>query len=167
MYNNKLVKDLDKRKLFKTNKFHDDNKEEYYWDDYDTQINTPGIKIKTYITPLELMKIHETASPTTKFIYNKITNRDRCFIEKLVLIYNSHIKTNPIQHTSTQTGYYHPVIQSQPIKPCSPVKQTQSIVCHEASTQTDNPLIPPHPEYYYPGTNNYFSPFFANFKIAK
>ena len=25
-----------KRKLFKTNIFHDDNKEEYYWDDYDT-----------------------------------------------------------------------------------------------------------------------------------
>ena len=37
MYNNKLVNDLCKRKLFKTNVYHKNNSdEEYYWDDYDT-----------------------------------------------------------------------------------------------------------------------------------
>ena len=34
--NKKLLTDLYKRKIFKTNIFHNDNNDEYEWDDYDT-----------------------------------------------------------------------------------------------------------------------------------
>ena len=168
MYNKKLVNDLDKRRLFKTNKFHDSNtEEEYYWDDHDTHIYNPGIRIKTYITPSQLLNIHYNSSSNTKLIYNKIPNIKGRVIKKLIIIYNTHIKIIPFQHSSTQTGYYQPVKQSKSITPRDTVKHTKPVCCHDASTQTDNPSIQPHPEYYFPGTNNYFTPFFSNFKIAK
>ena len=36
MYNNKLVNDLNKRKVFKKHVYHNDNVEGFTWDDYDT-----------------------------------------------------------------------------------------------------------------------------------
>ena len=149
MHKTKLVEDLNKRKLFKKDVFHKNNtEEEYYWDDYDlgfySKIPTynPNIQIKTNITPSKLIQIHGSASPNTKFIYNKISPKStERFIKKLIIIYNTHLKIIPFRNSSTQTGYDQPVKQSKVITPCNTPKRTESLVCHDASTQTPNTIV--------------------------
>ena len=108
MYNEKLVDNLNKCKVFKKHVFHHDNiKEKYYWDDYDT---TYGYKINTLAN---------------------------CIMDN----------------------------KTKQISSCLPKPQaTKILLLSNSSTQT-SPNV--YPEYYFPGTNNYFTPFFANFKIAK
>ena len=102
MYNKKLVNDLDKRRLFKTNKFHDDNtEEEYYWDDYDT---TYGYKMNTEACclPRKPVSIGERHIPK---ITNHPVNLHKGEKIKILLSYNIYKNTKSSQ---TSPEYYFP-----------------------------------------------------------
>ena len=95
MYNKKLVDNICKRKLFKTNTFHHNNtEEEYYWDDYDT---TYGYKMNTEACCLPEKPVNiSTHLPKSK-ITNRPVNLHANEKIKTLLTWNTYINNKSTQ----------------------------------------------------------------------